>query len=257
MNININQDLDLTTLTSELKKHNRLQIDDFLEIESSEAILDTLMNATAWHLVHSDQQGLPQQYDPDELASLSVEQLKSLHKDVLLRATGRYQYMYKHFPIIDAMQADILPESSMLSQLGNFFNSTEFIGLGRKLTGVDSLVKSDPQATLYEPGHFLSLHDDSNYQRSKEDSSTRRFAFVLNLTKNWSPNWGGQTSFFDDPTASKSSSWYPKFNTLNIFQVPTLHSVNFVAPYAGKGRYSITGWLRDDPAIKRPDLGDV
>jgi Rps23 Pro-64 3,4-dihydroxylase Tpa1-like proline 4-hydroxylase len=32
---------------------------------------------------------------------------------------------------------------------------------------------------------------------------------------------------------------------MNIFRVPQLHAVSYVAPFARADRYSITGWLRE------------
>ena len=90
--------------------------------------------------------------------------------------------------------------------------------------------------------------------RDYKGTSVRRYAVVLGFTKNWSVNWGGQTNFFDKAATSSCESWYPAFNTLSIFEVPTLHSVGHVNPMANDRRYAITGWLRDDPEVQRPDL---
>ena len=38
----------------------------------------------------------------------------------------------------------------------------------------------------------------------------------------------------------------PRFNAMNLFRVPRLHSVSPVAPYAGGARFSVTGWLRSN-----------
>lgn len=188
---------------------------------------------------------------------LTPDQHSEITSKLHQRATNSYQYKYKFFPIIDAIKSGELPVSSMLYQIANFMNGAEFIQFARTLTECKTLVKVDPQATLYEAGDFLTLHDDSNYQRSANDSSTRRFAIVLGFTKNWSNDWGGQTSFFPSSDSHQSESWNPGFNTLSIFRVPTLHCVNYVTPFATGGRYSITGWLRDDRSVSRPDLGDI
>jgi len=257
MKIEINPNLDVVALRDQFQQEQKLRIENFLTIESAEYILENLKNSTSWHMVHSDETGLPVRYGAEKYSQLTDEERKEIEQNLHRRATNNYQYMYRYFPIIDAIKAGALPESSMLFEAASFFNSTEFIGFGRALTEVNTLVKVDPQATLYESGHFLTTHDDSNYQRPAGDQSTRRFAVVLGFTKNWSANWGGQTSFFNRNNPAKTESWNPSFNVLTIFKVPVLHCVNFVTPFAGKGRYSITGWLRDDPTIKRPDLGDV
>lgn len=256
MNININPKLDFKSLQAEFNASKKLRISAFLEAECAEYVSLNLKNSTPWHLVHSDSEGLPVRYNPEEYAQLNQQQKSEIDSRLYKLAADHYQYKYKFFPIIDAIKSGSLAPDSMLFQMANFVNSTEFIGFARALTGVNSLVKMDPQASLYESGDFLTMHDDSNYQRSANDQSTRRFAVVLGFTEHWSSNWGGQTSFYSDANAIEFVSWNPGFNVLTIFEVPVQHSVNFVAPFASAGRYSITGWLRDDPNVSRPDLGD-
>ncbi len=254
MKIELNPTIDLAPLQSEFKRKRRVRIENILTSESAEYILENLMNTTAWNLVYSDQYGLPIRLDSDRVENLSENDYSEIHSGLIQRAAGSYQFIYKFFPIIDAIKDGRLTESSMLYEAANFTNSTEFIKFARHLTGSDSLVKFDPQASLYESGHFLNVHDDTSYNRTPSDLSVRRFAVVFGFTKNWSANWGGQTCFYPGPAAPIAESWSPGFNTMSIFEVPSLHGVNYVTPFAAKGRYSITGWLRDDPSIDRPDL---
>ena len=256
MNICMNPELDFESLKARLATEKRLRINAFLTPESAQYIADNLRNSTPWHLVHSDSDGLPVRYNSKEYQQLDEQRKTAIDNQLHTLAADHYQYKYKFFPIIDAIKAGDLASDSMLFGIANFFNSTEFIGFARAITGVNSLVKMDPQGSLYEAGDFLTMHDDSNYQRSANDQSTRRFAVVLGLTEKWSSNWGGQTSFFSEPNTIESISWNPGFNVLTIFEVPVQHSVNYVTPFATSGRYSITGWLRDDPSVRRPDLGD-
>jgi len=256
MSIELNPDLNVAALAAQLQEKKRLRIANILTAESAEYILDNLKNATAWHLVHSRLGTAPKVYSPDELTTFSESELESIYTDVRSNAATSYQFVYKFFPIIDAIQAGNLPESSMLFQLASFLNGTEFLRFARNLTGNHSLVKIDPQASLYECGHFLNTHDDTNDNRSDPDGSIRRFAIVMGFTKNWSPNWGGQTMFYPDTTPDTAESWNPAFNSLTIFEVPVLHSVNYVAPFAPEGRYAVTGWLREQAGLSRPDLGD-
>lgn len=256
MNIQINPKLDFESIKAQFRSHKKLRVNAFLKAECAQYIAQHLINSTSWHLVHSNSNGLPVRYNSEEYKQLSQQQKSIIDAQLHKLAADHYQYKYKFFPIIDAIKAGTLAPSSMLFEMASFVNSTEFIGFARALTGVNTLVKMDPQASLYESGDFLTMHDDSNYQRSVNDQSTRRFAVVLGFTENWSSNWGGQTSFYSEPNAVESVSWNPGFNVLTIFEVPVQHSVNYITPFAKSGRYSITGWLRDDPNINRPDLGD-
>ncbi len=252
MKIKLNPELDLGFLKQEFKKNNRLRIQNLVSSESAEYILDGLRNTTAWHLVHTDENANPVQISPAELEKMSPGTYEGIIKKLHMAAPSRYQFIYKYFPIIDAINDGRITEASMLYQVASFFNGTEFMRFARELTDTHSLVKVDTKASLYEAGHFLNAHDD----RDPTDlgNGVRRFAIVAGYTKNWSPNWGGQTNFFTGPNDGSFESWNPGFNTLSIFRVPTLHNVSYVVPYAPQGLYGITGWLRDDENVNRPDL---
>jgi Rps23 Pro-64 3,4-dihydroxylase Tpa1-like proline 4-hydroxylase len=70
-------------------------------------------------------------------------------------------------------------------------------------------------------------------------------AYVLNVTfTDWSPDYGGYLTFYDG-SGDVELALRPKFNTLNVFSVPQLHSVTRVAPFAPLGRTAISGWARE------------
>ena len=69
----------------------------------------------------------------------------------------------------------------------------------------------------------------------------RRMAYVLSLSENWNPDWGGNLHFVEEDKMVDSFS--PTFNTLSIFEVPQQHYVSMVTPFAGGPRLSITGWM--------------
>jgi Rps23 Pro-64 3,4-dihydroxylase Tpa1-like proline 4-hydroxylase len=49
---------------------------------------------------------------------------------------------------------------------------------------------------------------------------------------------------FHSASGHVEQAFTPRFNALNIFKVPQLHSVSFVAPFVPFRRYAVTGWLR-------------
>ena len=89
---------------------------------------------------------------------------------------------------------------------------------------------------MYAPGHFLTEHDD------RHEKHDRVAAYVISMTKNWDKNWGGHLAFFDDGGNIKEAL-IPSFNTLNIFLIPQMHSVQLLSPFAGENRTSYLGWL--------------
>jgi len=95
----------------------------------------------------------------------------------------------------------------------------------------------DGQATQYLPGHFLTSHDDAVAGKN------RVAAYVLSLTPGWRIEWGGLLQFHDGD-GDVGLALAPRFNAMHLLRVPQVHSVSFVAPYAGTPRVSVTGWLR-------------
>ena len=125
----------------------------------------------------------------------------------------------------------------LLDRVIGALNHPHSLATFRAITGAADIRLVNGQATRYLPGHFLTSHDDGI------DGEDRVAAYVINLTKGWRADWGGMLQFHnaggDIPLALK-----PGFNTIHLFRVPQMHSVSYVAPFAGAPRYAITGWLR-------------
>ena len=256
MSLQLNKNLDTSKIATEFKLSKRVRIDDILESGSAEAIFACLRNYTAWELCYSGPNDEPLRVNHQDLIAMSAEELTTLATGVHTRGAVSYQYIYKFFPMVDLITSGKVTENSMLFDIATFLNSAQFIQLARDITGNNELVKLDPHANLYEPSHFKNLHDDMRVDNNARDTSVRRYAVVLGFTKNWSVNWGGDMSFYPGPNPIKAETSYPGFNCLEIFEVPALHRVSMVMSFAAKGRYTITGWLREDSDIIRLDLGD-
>ena len=100
----------------------------------------------------------------------------------------------------------------------------------------EDIATVEAQATRYRPGHFLTMHHDS------ESGSRRRVAYIFGLTEGWRPEWGGLLLFHDE-AGEIVRGFVPRMNTLTLFKLPRIHSVSLVAPSAGAMRYSVAGWL--------------
>jgi Rps23 Pro-64 3,4-dihydroxylase Tpa1-like proline 4-hydroxylase len=175
--------------------------------------------------------------DPAQLPAPEREQLES---GILRRAQHCFQYVYNSFPVLECNRDGILMDRYVM-RVYEFLNSPGFIGFVREVTGIATIDYADAQATLYRPGHFLTRHDDA------AEGKHRQVAYVLNFTPGWRAEWGGLLAFIG-PDGHVSEAWAPAMNALNLFRVPALHAVTEVASFAGAGRYSITGWLRQSPA---------
>lgn len=162
---------------------------------------------------------------------------KRLLDSVYESAGQRFQYLFSNFPISDVYERGEL-HSLYVMRLYEFLNCTEFLEFARQVTGVRTIALTDAQATLYRAGHFLTHHDDL------QSDKKRVAAYVLNFTPRWVPDWGGILQFIA-PDGHIAEGYTPTFNALNLFRVPQLHAVSYVAPFAQAGRYSVTGWLRE------------
>jgi len=93
-------------------------------------------------------------------------------------------------------------------------------------------------ASRYSEGCFLSPHTDQ---------SNGDIGFVLQLTKDWKPQWGGNLHFMDDSGFVIEKSEVPTFNSLTLFRLPDQvgkwHYVSHVNPGVKHHRIAYTGWF--------------
>ena len=92
------------------------------------------------------------------------------------------------------------------------------------------LVACRPEAALPDQADTLDVNEG------------RRYAFVINLSREWKPDWGGQLQFIDDATGAITDAFLPRWNSLSLFRVPQTHQVTLVSPWAARPRHAITGW---------------
>jgi len=178
----------------------------------------------------------------DRLRTLSQPEWLAINQAIQGRAREKFQFMYNSYMMVQAYIQKRDPQL-LLHKVLEFLNSPAFIGCIRGITGDGEIVKADAQATRYLAGHFLKRHDDTNIEEG------RRFAYVLSLTRDWQADWGGLLHFLD-ADGNVIDAFMPRYNALNLFQVPAQHYVSYVAPYARGARYAITGWLRTDDRIR-------
>lgn len=169
--------------------------------------------------------------DPAEKARL----IAMVHEE----AAEGFQFIYDRLRLGLARTLG-LPLPTPLNGLHALFNSPEWLNWARVLTGDDRIAYVDAQATRYLPGHFLNGHDD------RHEDAGRLYAYVLNLTPRWRPEWGGLLAFTDE-AGDVTQTFVPAFGTLNVFRVPQPHLVTQVADFAPEPRYSVTGWWRTTP----------
>jgi SM-20-related protein len=233
----LNPDLDTAALAADFARRGRLQVRDILRADAAEAVYECLLREVPWSFTYrlAEKNVLK---SPDDLAGMAREEKFRLGQTILDEAQRGFSFGFMTFPMVRHFRAGEhleLPVMRLLEALA----SPEFIGFARAVSGDVRIGHVDAQATRYTAGHFLTLHDDADYE-----GEVRRCAYVLNLSRGWRTEWGGLLQFVAED-GSVTESFVPHYNSLSLFRVPARHLVSYVAPYATAPRLSVTGWFTD------------
>lgn len=234
----LNPGLDRPAIAAALKTYGRVQVRQFLHPDAAEAIHEVLRLGTDWGLAWAAENNAGAHIRGPELRAMSPEARARFGLEAGQAASkGEFGFLYAQYPMLEAYVQGWSP-GHPLDLLLEHLNAEPMLAFAREVSGIPEIVKTDAQATLYAPGHFLTVHDDSVAQEG------RRVAYVLSLAKDWRPDWGGHLNFIDDD-GDTIEGFVPRFNALNLFKVPMRHNVGALPPFAPVGRFSITGWFRD------------
>lgn len=224
-------------LRAVFERHGRLHLPGFFRPRAAERIGACLAGPVPWArslIVHGNA------YDIglDAFPLMPPERLRQLEAAVAEGGRSGFQYAFDAWRISDVMESGERPPPALapLAEVYRFVNSPAFLGFLRDLTGVEPDY-CDAQATRYTAGHFLTAHDDA------VEGKNRLFAYVLNFTPRWRPDWGGLL-LFHDADGHVAEGYTPAFNALNVFRVGQPHAVSQVASFVTAPRLAITGWAR-------------
>ena len=233
----LNPSIDQVAIGSELAEVGTVKIPNFLDQFAAEQTFTCLNEQVVWEMAFRN--GVEAMTKTAaQLSAMTQQDRQAFHGAVIDQAKRDYQFAYYRYPMVDAYNNKLEPKL-MLNAILEAINSLDSIKYFRELTGDAQIRKVELQATLFAPGHFLMRHNDS-----ASTADDRRFAIVINLTKEWESHWGGMLEFVDGQQVTKTH--VPTFNTCSLFKVPRDHQVSYVAPFATKPRYALTGWLRAD-----------
>ena len=233
----INNDLLLEPLRARLRAHGRVQIPGFLQEPSALRLHQCLREEVPWETAQRSDAVLADGQDRSPPPG-SAEDEAALAA-TCLRAREGFEFYFDRYRMIDARRDGTDPQL-VLHAVVDFLNSPQFLEFARQLTGDPAIRMVSAIGVRYRAGHFLRAHNDL---ANDED---RAFAYVINLSRQWSPDWGGLLHFLDPEQRRVVDTFTPLWNSLSLFRVPQPHVVSLVAPWAGSARYSITGWFRRD-----------
>lgn len=227
----INPALDLSQLKQQFALDRRLLIRDFFTPEVAEA-LARAVEAIDWNLCYRDLQG-DRRLSGDQLRGLDASQRAHLVDGIVGVARQQFQFSFFTESLADVMNRG---DAGLLARFIRYMADDAFLSVMRDITGIQEVNRVYAQATMYAPGSFLLAHDDH------VEVEERRLAYVINLTRQWRPDWGGLLTF-SQRDGSVIDSFFPHFNSVSLFAVPQTHFVSYVPPFAEGERNAITGWL--------------
>ena len=231
----LNPELDVDDLASRFAANRRLQVADFLAPDSASLLHEYLEHSDRWrHLFNARDRTF--EVPRGEWETMPEAKRAEILQLIDQSAAYDFQYQYDTIRVAESAQERVESNTS-LDQFAHFLSSGPVLGVLARIVGADDLVFADCQATTYRAGDFLTPHND------ELDGMHRRIAYVLSLTGNWLPRWGGLLHFVDDD-GGIAETITPRFNALSLFTVGQSHYVSQMASYAPLPRISVTGWLR-------------
>ncbi len=212
--------------------------------ESAALITKHIKKQVIWNLVF-DHNATHKDLNSVEVENWTASQKQDLISVIHHQAKSGFQYHYETIPLYDIFHDNLMP-GHFFNEIMRFLNDEKTLNYFRELLSCPEISFADGQITRFKAGHFLNKHND-------DVANKNRFAaFVINLTSEWRPDWGGALHILGEQGELKQS-FLPTFNEINIFKIPVDHYVGFVSPFADGHRLSITGWLRtgENPKLSR------
>lgn len=155
-----------------------------------------------------------------------------IHKSFSNKCLNDDQYAYFFYRTLESHKLHCLCPHCTIMKL---ITSVTFIDTLNDITQLNLKRTTTVFANKYTEKCFLATHtDDGN----------GRLAFVLHLTKNWNPCWGGL--YMDQSDMNNIKTIIPSFNKFVMFRVgdnQTPHSVSSITENITHQRISVTGWF--------------
>ena len=238
----LNGKADTRSAALAFKKTGACALDAVLTTPSARRLLKAAQVWPHWNRV-TFIDGVHRDFDAAQMDALTPDKRSHFDNLVTLGAQKGFQYLFDNVALYDSGRSGTL-EDPVFRAAFELVRSKPFRDLGRTLTGSNDIQFADCQLTRFLPGHFLTVHDDDI------DGKNRIAAFVLNLTADWTSDYGGLLTLLDE-TGDVRRGYTPAFNRLALFKVPQPHAVSVVARFAPAPRFAVTGWFRsgDEPDL--------
>ena len=232
MSITLNKNLDAKQLAKAYKEKKRLQIPDFLDAAAADKIYQGLTVNTPWQITHNDGKRA-NWLDVKDLEAKIGRRIREMTNLIFSSAAkGDFQYV-RYARLLKENQTGMRPLDPTLVETYDFLNGKDVSGFIKAVTG-KAIKKADAEAHWYQNDNFQTRGTGA------ERGGKPAIGFSLTLAKNWSADWGGNTYFYDQDS-NIEEVFVPRFNALEIFEIPASYSISLVAPFTTGFRVSITG----------------
>ena len=234
----INTELDIESIRKEFTNKRVVVIKDFLREDVAERLhkyLTEEMPSDWWIISTAPRIGGDDGFDLTPNLDDNRDEInrKYLHTLEAFKE-GKFSYSF-HRTINDHHHGCTCLECDFREWLV----SPEQISFLNKTVDIEVSTTDEVFAAVYLPGDYLSPH---------VDSPNGSVGFVLQLTKNWEPQFGGNLHFLNNETSEIERVEVPTFNTLTFFDLPPgvgkLHYVSHVSPGVEELRLTYAGWFK-------------
>ncbi|PCH95580.1 MAG: hypothetical protein COB83_08230 [Gammaproteobacteria bacterium] len=239
MKLTLAKQKNKTQLADQYQKQGFVKVSNALSESTLSTIHEFIDKQAQWNLA-LNHHGKHQDFNNLEVAKWSEDKKQQFEDVIFAQASDGFQYLYEAIPIYDIFTQNLLADH-FFNDIVRFLNTEATLDFFREILAAPQITFMDAQLTRFGAGHFLNTHNDKN----------RVAAMVINLTKQWRPDWGGALHLLDDEQQIEQS-FLPSFNEINIFKIPRDHYVGYVSPFATGKRLAITCWLRsgENPLVK-------
>jgi Rps23 Pro-64 3,4-dihydroxylase Tpa1-like proline 4-hydroxylase len=207
----------------------RVRISHFLEDHFAEALYKYSFLLKDWILATGIDKNKYEKKNTPENNKINQLQIKNVNE-----AFGKDQFSYIFYRAMNNDKKMSIYEFTLRKVL----NAPEFINTLNEITNLKLTKLNTLFMSKYKSGNFLSTHSDKG---------NGRLAFVINLTKFWKPQYGGNLHFLNEERNEIIDTFVPEFNNLVLFYIPDgngiPHYVSQVAQNVKHSRYAISGWF--------------
>lgn len=238
MNDLINPNLDLEKLKETFKNKGYVVINNYLKEDIAEELHNYFsydMPSEWWSIATfpaKNHKGVEYLQNTEENEDNIIEA-----RNHAIESFGKNLFSYAFHRTLDNHYDDC---ECTECQIRDFLNNKESHDFVSNVTDLKITGANEVFAACYVPGDFLSPH---------QDSPNGIIGFVLQLTKDWKPQYGGLLHFLNDDGDVVENIEVPEFNSLTLFLLPEdkgkLHYVSHVNPGVPEIRLSLTGWYRN------------